>query len=425
MGTDLTLRAWGGDGQFRLDTADQFSIGGGNYLNNIGGEITVIGEAIGKVIIDDRDDKAGDVHDNVFGAITGAVRDEYTIGEDTFQKSETFVPLFPPPIPEKPQIRTTPQLTFRRVREVSLEASGSAGDFVLGNSAITRVEGIAIGHHDGQCERRKGRDICCRDRRKRNIGLRGGDGVDTFRITEPPNGDVRVYGGDPTLDDVTPDRGDRLFVTGTMDQEIAGEHPRVPEDPGSGTLNVVDGGSIQFYQLEPVTLSDFAKVTFVTGLSQDDVVLDSPQPGQSRIRGTTDGVEFESLTFFDVPDVVIDLGHNDGLNPDDSFTVMDGGYNAAGLQSLTVDMGAGNQQVRDFDGRIPLTVIGDNGTTHQIAVTNTEDAGPGSLRYAIEAANALAGSDDAESSFASPKAIPDSSMLTRILSVATPNQTSL
>ncbi len=113
---------------------------------------------------------------------------------------------------------------------------------------------------------------------------------------------------------------------------------------------------VQFTGLEPVTISGVSAYTFrtddtsalfpgttpenLTGV--DEVVIDSPALGQNRIRGTSGGVAFEAVTFFDVASVTVDLGANDVPGGDaDSLTISSPGLVASGLQNLSVKTGAG------------------------------------------------------------------------------------
>jgi hypothetical protein len=75
-------------------------------------------------------------------------------------------------------------------------------------------------------------------------------------------------------------------------------------------------------------------------------MIDSPGPGQNRISGTSGGIPFESVTFFDVISFTIDTGTNDQPGDDADFITIDtDGEVASGLQNLTINIGEGSNEV--------------------------------------------------------------------------------
>ena len=73
---------------------------------------------------------------------------------------------------------------------------------------------------------------------------------------------------------------------------------------------------------------------------------------------------------------------------------------------MTIRVGAGEADISILDSSVPVEVISDQGTEHHFVVTNTNDTGAGSLRAAIEAANALAEAGTAVITFAIPETDP-------------------
>ncbi|HRT96170.1 MAG TPA: LEPR-XLL domain-containing protein, partial [Planctomycetota bacterium] len=111
---------------------------------------------------------------------------------------------------------------------------------------------------------------------------------------------------------------------------------------GDGVVQV-GNSTITFTGLEPVTVSGFAEFTFITPNSNDIITIDSPSAGQNRVSGTSGGVAFESLTFFNVTHFLLDTATNDGPlgSPNDTVT-FSSDLVATGLASFTVDLGPGN-----------------------------------------------------------------------------------
>ncbi|NQV34499.1 MAG: LEPR-XLL domain-containing protein, partial [Phycisphaeraceae bacterium] len=113
----------------------------------------------------------------------------------------------------------------------------------------------------------------------------------------------------------------------------------------AGTIELASTNAligISFAGLEPVTVHDLVSYTFTTSGSADIILIDSPAPGQNRITGTSDGVPFESVTFYNVSDLTIDTGANDLLgNSSDSITIDSTGLVASGLESVTISTGSG------------------------------------------------------------------------------------
>jgi len=103
--------------------------------------------------------------------------------------------------------------------------------------------------------------------------------------------------------------GDSLRVVGSG-ADMANYTPD-PADSGKGTIDIDGGSTITFTGLEPVTVSNMASFTFISPNPDDVLTVDRPGAGQNRISGTSGGVTFESVTFFDIADVIIDAA--DGI----------------------------------------------------------------------------------------------------------------
>jgi Ca2+-binding RTX toxin-like protein len=107
---------------------------------------------------------------------------------------------------------------------------------------------------------------------------------------------------------------------------------------GSGAV-AVGAATIQFSDLSPVIISRMASLTMTTPNGADLLTVDAPSAGRTRISGTSGGIAFESLTFFDVGNVTLKAGTN-GAAGNDAITVT-GPVAATGLLSFSVHVGAG------------------------------------------------------------------------------------
>jgi len=184
-----------------------------------------------------------------------------------------------------------------------------------------------------------------------------GDLVYTNPVSIPQEINIKGWGGDDTLTvdfsngdplagiTVNFDGGvgdtDELVITGGTG-EIGSYLPGTTA--GDGVVQV-GGSTISFTGLEPVTVSGFAEFTFVTPNSNDVITVDSPAAGRNRISGTSGGVAFESLTFYDVDHFLLDTATNDNplADPNDHVT-FSSDLVASGLDSFTVDLGPGNDE---------------------------------------------------------------------------------
>ena len=96
-----------------------------------------------------------------------------------------------------------------------------------------------------------------------------------------------------------------------------------------------------------IFVHDVPHFTFVTPRSVDVVLIDSAGQGRNHISGTSDGVPFEDVVFYNVPDVVIDTARNDsgGAGIDRVTVNTGGGGGAAGLRDFTIKTGQANDAV--------------------------------------------------------------------------------
>jgi parallel beta-helix repeat protein len=124
---------------------------------------------------------------------------------------------------------------------------------------------------------------------------------------------------------------------------------------GSGSFFIA-GNTIAFSSVEPITASGFATLLIVTPSATDDMTIDKPVPGQNRVSGTSDGVAFSPITFFDVANPIINTAANDAGGGSDSITITNG--LAASVAALGVDAGTGANTLTINGGTVPLLAIG-------------------------------------------------------------------
>jgi hypothetical protein len=168
--------------------------------------------------------------------------------------------------------------------------------------------------------------------------------VDSLTLIGSGDDDTFIIDGDFDVD-ITVDGGlgyDSLEIIGTG----AGTASYTPSATTTGDGTVVIGGdTITFSNLEPLTVSNVPTLTLVTPGSEDRVLVENTGTlGQIRVSGTSDGVVFESLTFFDVTTFTLDTGTNDSVSPDDIIT-LDAPLPASGLTTFNINAGDGTDRV--------------------------------------------------------------------------------
>ena len=114
------------------------------------------------------------------------------------------------------------------------------------------------------------------------------------------------------------------------------------------------GSAISFAGIEPVTTSGFASLSIVTPSAADTLLIDKPATAQNCISGYSDATPLSPLTFFNISHVLIDTATNDAGAGDDSITISSDGMLAAGLTSLSVSAGTGNNTLTTHGGTTPL-----------------------------------------------------------------------
>lgn len=173
-----------------------------------------------------------------------------------------------------------------------------------------------------------------------SLTFNGADGNDTMIVDltggDPiPAGDMIFNGGSQAG---VP--GDSLEVIGAGND--VGFYNPSPTTPGDGSIQIVGKGTVVFTGLEPTTVSGMSVYTLITPNSDDVLTIDSPAAGRNRISGTSGGVAFEALTFFDVATFILDAETNDGALPNDQVTLNAAGLVATGLVNFSVNTGAGS-----------------------------------------------------------------------------------
>ena len=306
-GTDSTVSVAGGRGD------DTFHVGNDNFAANILGSVNVFGTPfVGS--FPENDQLFIDDIVRVFG--DGALNDyqfDTRPGDPNGGRFVKFMNAKPFPM--------SATLSFRRISSVELLANGNSNEvFVngtIGQSTYT-LRGNS-GNDEITVNAVAADSIVIAD---------GGIGIDTFRVNHVPDGYIQIIGGDPTTKGPE-GRGDRLFLDTmieVVDDRPDGVYGNRLEDESAGEILLRDSMRkiIDFTGLEPVTLTGFASITFVSAGSRDDIVIDSPEAETTRVGGTSDGVGFENLTVFDVPELILDLAQNDDADPFDRVVIQPG-----------------------------------------------------------------------------------------------------
>jgi hypothetical protein len=137
--------------------------------------------------------------------------------------------------------------------------------------------------------------------------------------------------------------------TYTPANAVTAAHPEgngLDERESRSGVVTVGATTIAFEEFEPLVVSGVASFTFITPNAADVLTVDSPAAGQNRVFGTSEGVPFEAITFFDVTNFTVDMATNDGAGANDSFTIAATGLVASGLATFTVNGGPGNDVFR-------------------------------------------------------------------------------
>jgi len=166
--------------------------------------------------------------------------------------------------------------------------------------------------------------------------IRGNDGGDVLHVFAPIASAIAFQAGNPTVP-----LGDSLEIVGNGATQ--GSYTPSSTTPGSGTI-LLDGQTVTFTGLEPVTVSAMLDFQVITPSSHDAIAVDRPIPGRNRVTGSSDGVAFESLTFFDVQRFTLNTGLADGTtapSSDDVITIASPGLDASGLVNFKLIGGVG------------------------------------------------------------------------------------
>jgi uncharacterized repeat protein (TIGR01451 family) len=178
-----------------------------------------------------------------------------------------------------------------------------------------------------------------------NIIINGSGDNDFLSVDATDGNPIPKFGINFNAGGQTDASGDQLEV---IDRSTATGGYLPGGTAGTGTFNVNTGAGdrpIIFNGLESATAHSLSDLTLTTPGSKDVLTVDSPTTGQNRVQGTTDGVAITPLTFFDVTNVTVDTGANDGSQPDDSLTIGASDLVASGLTSFVFKGGPGNDQL--------------------------------------------------------------------------------
>jgi hypothetical protein len=116
---------------------------------------------------------------------------------------------------------------------------------------------------------------------------------------------------------------------------------------GDTTVNFQD-----YTSAGQVYVHDVTDFVYYTPNSEDAVTVDSPLAGQQRISGVSGGVATVPLVFSSVTNLTIDTGCFDGAGSGDDSIALAGDSLAAGLQSITINAGGGNDSLTIDDSNV-------------------------------------------------------------------------
>ncbi|HEV8606951.1 MAG TPA: lamin tail domain-containing protein, partial [Tepidisphaeraceae bacterium] len=162
---------------------------------------------------------------------------------------------------------------------------------------------------------------------------------------------------------------DSLTVIGGTGANNTGSYTPTAATAGTGIVSV-GGHAINFSGLEPVLAQSFATFTFTTPSANDSLTLDSPAAGQTRISGSSAGAAFESISFTNVANFILDAAANDAGAGNDAVTI-NNGTSATGLASLQIKLGAGANTINHFGGASFLDVSTTGAGTSTVNVSNS------------------------------------------------------
>ena len=180
-----------------------------------------------------------------------------------------------------------------------------------------------------------------------------------------PAGGLIFNGGGQTT-------GDSLVVIGDgIGAGTSGTYTPSATTNGDGVVSL-DGTTITFTGLEPVTISEITTFAFVTPNAVDIIVIDSPTGGVNRVTGTSGGVTFESLNFSDVASFTLDAETNDVDSTSGDSITFAADLLAANLASMSVNGGLGNDTI-DASAVTSLGVSLNGGSGDDTLVTGGGD----------------------------------------------------
>lgn len=216
------------------------------------------------------------------------------------------------------------------------------------------------------------------------IAVPGGVAYDGGTHTPPGVDQLTIIGAGAQLatftrDPVTPDAG-TLAVDGSTITFVNSQLTNINNvvqltilgtnaatgtySPDGATANagtfVIGAATIKFTAVTRSTASDVATFTVITPNDADVETVDSPAAGRNRVQGTSGGVAFTPLTFFNMTNFTLDsLSKKVGGLRGDQFTVTNPGgpaLQASGLQNFTILSGPGNDvlTVNADDYRLPV-----------------------------------------------------------------------
>ena len=160
-----------------------------------------------------------------------------------------------------------------------------------------------------------------------------------FSVPFWPEKGIEYRGGEGGFDGLSLAGSDSVSV---VYRAIGSDAGHILLDDGSNQT------TIRFSGLEPTTVNNLTRYDFNTSgpPGEDVVTIGSTTAERNDISGSSDGTDFETVTFYNISNVTLDLSLNDTAGADaDSVTIEPPGLIASGLRNFGVFTGMGDDLI--------------------------------------------------------------------------------
>lgn len=200
------------------------------------------------------------------------------------------------------------------------------------------------------------------------LTILGGDGNDRLTIDALYGSPVPPEGLVFSAQQHSAGGGDVIQIIG--DDSTAAELLPDSAVAGSGILRI-GGRSVFFSGVERIDGQSLASMTIVTPNANDTVTLSTPAPQWGAVMATSASISLPQVRIFNVSRLILDAAANDGASGDDSFAVSSEGFQPAGLQSLQLLAGNGNNTLSVNGGHLTIDTSGAGGSRLAVSVSGS------------------------------------------------------